>query len=66
MIFSNKTYGVIFVIVAAMCFGTGAIIIKAAFSIQLTGWEFITLQLLFSSTMQFIGGRANHRQYNFS
>ncbi|MEL7563549.1 MAG: DMT family transporter [Dehalobacterium sp.] len=51
MTFNNKTRGIIFVIAAAMCFGTGAIIIKAAYSIQLTGWEFITLQLLFSSTM---------------
>lgn len=51
MRFNNRTYGVLFVIAGAMCFGTGAVIIKTAYSIQLTGWEFTTLQLLFSSAM---------------
>ncbi|ATW26630.1 DMT family transporter [Candidatus Formimonas warabiya] len=48
---NHKTYGALLVMAAAMCFGTGAVIIKTAYQIQVTGWEFITLQYLFSCLM---------------
>ncbi|HEX3032566.1 MAG TPA: DMT family transporter [Bacillota bacterium] len=48
---NRETNGVLLTMAGAMCFGTGAVIIKTAYKLQLTGWEFISLQLFFSSLL---------------
>jgi len=57
----RKSYGVILVLLAAFCFGAGAIIIKSAYNLQLTSWEFITVQFLFSLLM--LGALYIYRRY---
>lgn len=51
---SSKITGLLFVLASAASFSTGAIIIKLAYKIQLSWWEFTTLQMMFSSGMLLI------------
>lgn len=51
MAINHKSYGILLVVGAAMCFGIAPIVVKIAYSVQLTGWEFASLQLMFSSVI---------------
>jgi len=48
---SKGHYGVLLTILSAMFFGTGAIIIKLAYQVDLTNWEFLSLQYICSCAM---------------
>lgn len=43
---SGKHYGYLVTMLSAVCFGTGAIIIKIAYSMNLTAWQFLVMQNL--------------------
>ncbi|ATW25751.1 DMT family transporter [Candidatus Formimonas warabiya] len=48
---NQRHYGVLFTLAAAMFFGTGAIIIKLAYRIDISSWDFLTLQYICSCAM---------------